>query len=197
MGLLSPNQSGHRACPKSFTALRGFSIGVSPLEPYHRSPEAAVKCYGAFVWTTDLDTQLKGRTQNQEILIRLVPEQNLLCGTNKICLSVGIFFLILLLKQRSLSDSKEHWEPLKNSTSFTPSLPLSIHTHTRLLTGIKRSHTVTPLSLMTPKTRFMDQAVWQTPIQILKVITLYVGKPLAFLWYYAISTISTQLKQLF
>lgn len=60
MGLLSPNQSGHRACPESFMALSGFSMGVSPLEPYRWSPEAAVERYGVFVWTTDLDTQLNG-----------------------------------------------------------------------------------------------------------------------------------------
>lgn len=62
-------------------ALRGLSVGVSPLEPYHRSPEAAVECYGTLVWATDLEKQLKGPVKNQDLLLRLVPEQNLLCGT--------------------------------------------------------------------------------------------------------------------
>lgn len=62
-------------------ALGGLSVRVSPLEPYHRSPEAAVECYGTFVRATDLDTQLKGPVKNQDLLLRLVPEQNLLCGT--------------------------------------------------------------------------------------------------------------------
>lgn len=49
------------------------SASVSPLESYHRLTEAAVKCYGVFVWTTDLDTQLRGHTE-PEILLGLVLE---------------------------------------------------------------------------------------------------------------------------
>lgn len=59
--------------------LRRFRVRVSPLEPYHRSPEAAVEGYGAFAWTTDMDTQYT----NQETLLRLVPKQNPLCGAIK------------------------------------------------------------------------------------------------------------------
>lgn len=75
-------------------ALRGFSLRVSPLEPYHRSPEAAVECYGAFVGATDLDTRLKGPVKSQDRRLRLVPEQSLLGGSIVYEWSLVLFSLL-------------------------------------------------------------------------------------------------------